>query len=213
MEREHEMFGYDLGDVPARMDRLEEGLQVIDGLLRGDEPVSFAGQYFQLRDAVLPGPKRSGGPPILVGASGPKRGLPLVARYADVWNTQQLIPDQVRERSVLLDKLLLQAGRRPSDVRRTFNAPVVCGRTSAELEARVKGVRRFADWGDLSLDEVLETLRERFVPFIGAPEEIIEQIRAYEDAGMSEVTLQWFDTEDIDGLQMLAAEVLLPLQQ
>lgn len=213
MAREHEMFGYDLGDVPARMDRLEEGLQVISGLLRSDEPVSFSGQYFNLRDAVLPGPKRSGGPPILVGASGPKRGLPLVARYADVWNTQQLTPDHVRERSVLLDKLLLQVGRRPSDVRRTFNAPIVCGRTPDELEARVKGFRRFADFADLSLDEVLTNLREWFVPFLGTPEAIVAQIRAYQDAGISEVTLQWFDTEDVEGLEVLASEVLPSLQQ
>lgn len=213
MEREHEMFGYDLGDVPARMDRLEEGLQVISGLLRSDEPVSLSGQYFNLRAAVLPGPKRSGGPPILVGASGPKRGLPLVARYADVWNTQQLTPDQVRERSVLLDKLLLQVGRRPGDVRRTFNAPIVCGRTPDELEARVKGFRRFADFADLSLDEVLTNLREWFVPFLGTPEAIVAQIRAYQDAGISEVTLQWFDTEDVEGLEILASEVLPSLQQ
>ena len=33
MEREHEMFGFDLGDIPTRMDRLEEGLRVIAGLL------------------------------------------------------------------------------------------------------------------------------------------------------------------------------------
>jgi alkanesulfonate monooxygenase SsuD/methylene tetrahydromethanopterin reductase-like flavin-dependent oxidoreductase (luciferase family) len=121
MAREHEMFGYDLGDVSTRMNRLEEGLQVITRLLRTEEPIDFSGKFFQLRDAVLPGPRRPGGPPVLVGASGPKRGLPLVARYADVWNAQQLTPEQVRERSAMLDGLILEAGRHPGDVRRTFN--------------------------------------------------------------------------------------------
>jgi alkanesulfonate monooxygenase SsuD/methylene tetrahydromethanopterin reductase-like flavin-dependent oxidoreductase (luciferase family) len=208
MEREHEMFGYDLGDVPTRMDRLEEGLQVITSLFRSEEPVSFDGRFFQLRDAVLPGPKRPGGPPVLVGASGPKRGLPLVARYADIWNTQQLTPDAVRERSAQLDELLQQVGRQPTDVRRTFNAPIVCGRTPAEMEARVHGFRRFSESADLSLDEVLMSVREFFVPFIGTPDEVIAQIRAYEDVGITEVTLQWFDTDDVDGLEVLATEVL-----
>jgi alkanesulfonate monooxygenase SsuD/methylene tetrahydromethanopterin reductase-like flavin-dependent oxidoreductase (luciferase family) len=208
MEREHAMFGYDLGDVPTRMDRLEEGLQVITRLLRTEEPVDFSGKFFRLRDAVLPGPKRPDGPPILVGASGPKRGLPLVAHYADVWNAQQLTPEQVRERSALLDGLIREAGRQPGDVRRTFNAPVVCGRTPAELEDRVRGFRRYGEWAALSLEDVLATLQEWFVPLIGTPEEVVAQIRAYEGAGIAEVTLQWFAVDDVEGLEVLAAEVL-----
>jgi alkanesulfonate monooxygenase SsuD/methylene tetrahydromethanopterin reductase-like flavin-dependent oxidoreductase (luciferase family) len=132
----------------------------------------------------------------------------LVARYADIWNTQQSTPDAVRERSAQLDELLQQVGRHPTDVRRTFNAPIVCGRTPAEMEARVQGFRRFNESADLSLDEVLTSVREFFVPFIGTPEEIVEQIRAYEEVGITEITLQWFDTEDVEGLKVLAAEVL-----
>lgn len=209
MEREHEMFGYALGDVPERMARLEEGLQVITSLLRAKQPVSFEGAYFQLRDAVLPRASRSGGPPILVGASGPRRGLPLVARYADVWNTQLLAPEGVRERSARLDELLMAVGREPSDVRRTLNAPVVCGRSLAEMEDRLHGFRRYGEWSALTLDELLATLREWFVPLIGTPEQIVEQIAAYGEAGIAEMTLQWFDTDDVEGLQMLAQEVLL----
>ena len=208
MEREHAMFGYDLGDVPTRMARLEEGLAVITSLLRSDGPVSYDGRFFRLRDAVLPGPRRPGGPPVLVGASGPRYGLPLVARYADVWSTQQLTPEPVRERSAELDRLLRETGRQPSDVRRTFNAPVVCGRTPAELEARVRGFRRYGDCAALSLDEVLATLREWFVPLIGTPQEVVAQIQAYEAAGIAEVTLQWCAVDDVEGLEVLAAEVL-----
>src|SRR5579884_1078810 len=62
-EREHRLFGLDLGDVPARMSRFEEGLEVITRLLHSDEPVTYEGRYFQLRDAILlPRPQRPGGP-------------------------------------------------------------------------------------------------------------------------------------------------------
>jgi alkanesulfonate monooxygenase SsuD/methylene tetrahydromethanopterin reductase-like flavin-dependent oxidoreductase (luciferase family) len=189
------------------MARLEEGLAVITSLLRSQHPVSYGGRFFQLREAVLPGPRRPGGPPILVGASGPQRGLPLVARYADIWNTQQLTPEEVRQRSAELDGLLQKEGRQPGDVRRTFNAPVVCGRTPAELEARVRGFRQFGDWAELSLDEVLARLQEWFVPLIGTPEEVVAQIRAYEEAGIAEVTLQWFAVDDSEGLEVLSTEV------
>ena len=50
-EREHTLFGHELGDVPTRLDRLEEGLEVVAGLLRSDEPVTFEGRFFQLRGA------------------------------------------------------------------------------------------------------------------------------------------------------------------
>jgi alkanesulfonate monooxygenase SsuD/methylene tetrahydromethanopterin reductase-like flavin-dependent oxidoreductase (luciferase family) len=45
---EHVMFGYQLGDKRARLDRLAEGLQVITALVHSQEPASFTGQYFQL---------------------------------------------------------------------------------------------------------------------------------------------------------------------
>lgn len=208
LEREHRMFGYDLGDGPQRMDRLDEGLQVITRLLRSDQPVTVTGTYFQVHDAMLPGPKRRGGPPILVGASGPRRGLPLVAQYADVWNTQNLTPEAVREHAEVLDDLIRKAGRQPEEIRRTYNAPVVCGRTPAEVEDRVRGFRRFGDWAALSLEEVLSTLREWFVPVMGTPEEVVTQITAYETVGITEITLQWFASDDLEGLEILAREVL-----
>src|SRR5690349_23236168 len=46
-----------------------------------------------------PRPQRQGGPRLLIGGAGPQRTLPLVARYADIWNAQQLPPEGVRERS------------------------------------------------------------------------------------------------------------------
>src|SRR5438552_17648335 len=51
-EREHTLFGHELGDVPTRMARLEEGLEVITRLLRSDEPVTYEGQFYQLRGAI-----------------------------------------------------------------------------------------------------------------------------------------------------------------
>src|SRR5438105_8460341 len=52
-EREHQLFGHTLGDIPSRMARLQEGLEVITRLLSSDEPVTFDGHFFQLRGAIL----------------------------------------------------------------------------------------------------------------------------------------------------------------
>jgi len=206
-EEDHAAFGYDLGDVPTRFARLEEGLEVITRLLRSADPVSFDGRFFRLRGAVLPGPRRPGGPPVMVGGSGPKRTLPLVARFADVWNAQQLDPDGVRERSAMLDGLLREAGRSPGDVRRTMNAWVVCGRTPAEMEDRLRGYRRLGGWEDLPGDELLDVLRG-WSAIVGTPEEVVAQIQAYAAAGIAELSIQWPGVDDIEGLEVVAAEVL-----
>ena len=79
------MFGYTMGDIPTRMARLEVGLEVITRLLRSTAPVSYTGRFHQLEQATLRRrPGRPGGPPILIGGTGPKRTLPLVARYGDM---------------------------------------------------------------------------------------------------------------------------------
>jgi F420-dependent oxidoreductase-like protein len=206
-EREHEMFGYELGDIATRLDRMEEGVEVIARLLRCEEPVDFNGRSFRLDQAVLPPPRRPGGPPIQIGGHGPKRTMPLVARLADAWNAQVMHPDEIREHNALLDRLLAEAGRRPEDVRRTLNAPVLCYRTRDELETRMRYRRPFPPWKHLSLDEQLEKLRA-WPSLVGGPEEIAGQIRAFAAAGVAEISMQWLAPEDIEGIEILAKEVL-----
>jgi alkanesulfonate monooxygenase SsuD/methylene tetrahydromethanopterin reductase-like flavin-dependent oxidoreductase (luciferase family) len=208
MEREHDMFGYDLSDIPERFDRFEEGLEVVTRLLRCKEPVSIEGRFFQLRDAVLPEPRRPGGPSIAIGGNGPKRTLPLVARFADSWNIESIAPDELAERSALLDQMILETGRQPGDVQRTLNTVIVCWRTSVELKDRLQTVRRFnSAWRELSDEHLIAGLRT-WPTILGTPEEVIDQIRAYEAVGISEIEAKWSTADDIEGLEILAKEVL-----
>jgi F420-dependent oxidoreductase-like protein len=211
MEREHTMFGYTLGDIPTRMDRFEEGLAVITGLMRSPEPFTFEGRFFQMREAtIMPRPQRPHGPPILVGGKGPKRALPLVARYADIWNVDFLAVDLLRERSALLDQLLIKEGRQPGDVKRSAAVRVFCGRDRAELDQRLSGLRpHFPEWAALSADELLEKVRQVFGgSIIGTPQEVVEQLRAYANVGLDELMLHWSVSGDIEGLGLLAEYVL-----
>jgi F420-dependent oxidoreductase-like protein len=124
-EREHTTFGYDLGDIPTRMARFAEGLELITRLLRDEEPVTFAGEYYQTREArLLPRPERLGGPPLLIGGNGEKRTLPLAARYAGIWNVLFVPAENFRALSTQLDELLRAEGRKPEDVRRTVMLPL-----------------------------------------------------------------------------------------
>ncbi|MDQ4075069.1 MAG: LLM class flavin-dependent oxidoreductase [Chloroflexota bacterium] len=95
-----------------RVDRFEEALQIIVPLVRQGQ-VTFRGRYHQALECelVLRGPRPSG-PPILIGASGP-RMLRLAARYADVVNTGYPPHDHTRERAAL-DVACAAVGRDPA---------------------------------------------------------------------------------------------------
>ncbi len=205
-EREHAMFGYPLGDIPVRMARFTEALEVMTRLVRDAPPQSFAGEYYQLRDAVLlPRPGRP--TPIMIGGSGPQRTLPLVARYADSWNASGMNADEVRERNGLLDAQIEKAGRAPGDVERTLMKAIFCGRDAAEYEARMRGLRTGAN-ATASHEELLAHARTRMKAIVGTPGDVVRQIRAYEDAGIDEIMAQFLVVDDLDGLRVLADEVL-----
>ena len=208
-EREHSLFGYDLGDISTRMNRLEEGLEVATRLLKSDEPVTYEGRFFQLRGAtLLPRPQRPGGPKIMIGGTGPKRTLPLVARYADIWNGPFLTPEAFRERSAALDKLLLGAGRKPEEVKRTTMLGLFFGKDMEALDRKLSFRKDRPELVDKPLDAVLATLTARQNMIVGTPDMAIEQIRAFAEAGVEELMLQWFDLDDIEGLRAFAASVL-----
>jgi F420-dependent oxidoreductase-like protein len=208
-EREHRLFGHDLGSVATRMARLQESLEVLTRLLRSDEPVTFEGQFFTLREAtLLPRPLKPGGPPILIGGNGPKQTLPLVARYADVWNGLALSPEEYRARNAALDELLKAAGRPTTAVRRTLMLMTYFGRDDAALERKLAWRERDPALAGKPLDEVAEVLRTSRHALAGTPDAIAAQVRAYAAAGAEEIMLQWLDQEDLDGLRAFAATVL-----
>lgn len=209
-EREHTHFGHDLGDIPTRMERFQEALEVITRLLHSDEPVTFEGKHFQLREAILlPRPQRAGGPSILIGGNGPKRTLPLAARYADIWNAVATTPAAFHDLSSQLDALLLKAGRQPGDVKRTLMVSLFFGRDVQELERKYSGwLQQQPGLEGKSVVEAIKTLQTGRGLLIGTPEMLIEQINAYSNAGVEELMLQWFDMDDIEGLQAFAETVL-----
>jgi alkanesulfonate monooxygenase SsuD/methylene tetrahydromethanopterin reductase-like flavin-dependent oxidoreductase (luciferase family) len=211
MDYEHQMFGYNLGNMKTRMDRFSEGMEVITRLLRNTEPVSYDGQFYQLREATIPQrPHYPGGLPILVGGEGLRRTLPLVARYAEIWNMRRPTPDTFRALSAKLDELVRAAGREPNAIKRTILMPIICWRDTAELERCLQPYRQiFPKYVDTPVDALLDEVRGLFTTVIvGAPDEVIHQIRAYESVGVEELIIQWFGVEDVEGLQVIAEQVL-----
>ena len=114
---EHEQLGIEFPSTGERFDRLEDALEIIIRMSTGDV-VSYDGHHFTLTEASLrPVPVRYPHPPIWIGGSGPRRTLPLVARYADVWHTQDS-PENLALLSARLNQLAEEAGRDPAAIGR-----------------------------------------------------------------------------------------------
>jgi alkanesulfonate monooxygenase SsuD/methylene tetrahydromethanopterin reductase-like flavin-dependent oxidoreductase (luciferase family) len=215
MEREHSMFGYELGDKATRMARLAEAMKVITLLTRQEEPVSFDGRFYHLHDAkLLPHSPRPNGPRLLIGGAGPKVTLPLTARYADAWNTGGASPATYRETSKHLDDLIVKAGREPRAVKRTLMQQIVCYRNEAELGRQLQwlamGAPELQGQPPAAFREFLRGRSPHAI--VGSPAEVIEQIHAYRDAGVDEIMIQRLDLDDIEGLQIIADDVLPHVQ-
>lgn len=193
-DREHTNYSYHLGDVPERMARFRESVHIIAHLLHSDEPLTFEGKHYSMHEAVLlPRPRQR--VPIVLGGSGRQVTLPLVARYADEWNSGPRSPEQFQEINTYLDGLLDRAERPRSSVRRSMMLFLRFGRDQAELDAR------------LAQRPIPEFLRRAMLAV--TPEMISERIAALEAVGVQRVILNWMDDyDDVEGMAALGKAVI-----
>lgn len=116
-DKEHTELGIPFPSTGARFDLLEDQLEILHRLFTG-EVVSYDGKVVSLKNAQMqPVPVQQPHPPIWIGGAGPKRTLPLVAKYADVWHSFGT-PNSMREASERIDRLAEEAGRDPADILR-----------------------------------------------------------------------------------------------
>ncbi len=116
-DKEHRELGIPFPSTSTRFDLLEDALEILNRLFTGDV-VSYQGRVVSLHDAQLrPRPVQLPHPPIWIGGTGPRRTLPLVARYADVWHAFGT-PGSLQEAGRRVDELAVEAGRDPGDIAR-----------------------------------------------------------------------------------------------
>lgn len=187
-EAEHERFEVPFGDWKYRFDRLEHAIQLMQRLW--DE---------------LPGARPL---PLLMGGTGPKRGLPLVARHAREWNGMTSDPAAYRTMVTALDEACAAAGRDPKSIRRSLMTSFLIGRTQEELRERAVAVKEVLFWldGDTP-DEIIEAAREHW-PAVGTPDEAAQRLRPFVDAGAELILFQHWLHLDSAGLELLAGEVM-----
>jgi F420-dependent oxidoreductase-like protein len=207
--QEHRAFGLPFPPLKARMDMLEEGLEVIVRLL-GDEPARFAGRYYQL-DGPNPHPKpvQRPRPPVLIGTTGEHRMLRLVARYADEWDVPGLItPAAYRAKRERLAAYCREINRDPREIRHCVSTAFLIGHNDRELRRRIGALQQLMPHlASLEASAVLDVLqREEWL--IGTPEQIVASLQALAHEGVERVMLQHNDQTDFEALELVAREVM-----
>lgn len=136
-EPEHRQLGIDFPPTSERFDLLEDQLEIATRLFTGDV-VSYEGRRVSLDGAQLrPVPVQQPHPPIWIGGSGRRRTLPLVARFADVWHTNNR--RSFAELSAELDRLAESAGRDPQEIGRA--ASLSLSESLDEVQANAERLR------------------------------------------------------------------------
>ncbi len=123
-EPEHRELGIPFPPTSERLDRLEEGIQILR-LLFTQEDVNFDGRAYQLEGATYrPKPAQQPHPPIWVGGEGRKRTLPIVGRFADAWHGWASDATELAALNAIIDGAAEEAGRDPASILRASSLSI-----------------------------------------------------------------------------------------
>ena len=207
---EYRSFGFDFGSVGDRFAVLEETMGYLVALF-GDEPASFEGKRFALREAYNhPRPVQEPRPPLLVGGKGGPRLLRLAARFADGWNTVwRWTPDAYAKRVAAAREACEREDRDPATLRLSLGLFAVVGEDEADLVRRYELMRERLPAGVVDAAPLEELRRDGLV---GTPADVLERLERFASLGVSELVVGpapvWFALPDPSMLDLLADRVL-----
>jgi F420-dependent oxidoreductase-like protein len=194
-DEEHDAYGIPFPPLKERFERLEDALRIARAMFTEENP-TVEGKHHSVRDVLNnPRPLR-GDIPILIGGSGERKTLRLVAQYADGCNVFGDV-EKVRHLMGVLERHCEDVGRDSGEITKTRNGVMFIGRTQEEAEAKVK---RAIEAG---------TPRERIetMGLVGGPDKIAETVQSFLDAGLDGVTFSLFDVHDLEAVALAGETV------
>ena len=197
-EAEHLAYAIPFPPLGERFDRLAEQLAIVTGLWTtpAGQRYSYQGRYYDVTDSPgLPKPVQEPRPTVIVGGRGPRRTPALAARFADEFNVPFASLEDTRrgyeQVAAACDKEG-RDGRAPLVL--SAAQTVCCGRDDAE-------VRRRAEAAGYPVDRLRE------IGLCGTPDELVDRMGQFAEAGARRLHLQFLDLTDLDHVDLIAAEV------
>lgn len=199
---EHTAYGLDFrASFGERFDALTEQLEVITGLWStpAGETFDYSGTYYQLADSPgLPKPVQcvAGRPgvPIIIGGHGPKRTPALAARFATEFNIGFSPLSTCVEQFGRVRAAAEAIDRDPGELDYSVAQVVCCAKDKAGLRRRAESIGRS-----------VEDLRGNGLA--GSPQELIDTLGTWAEAGVERAYLQVLDLADLEHVALLGEEV------
>ncbi len=196
IEAEYRAYGMEFPRASARIEQMEEAVQIMKRMWTDPEP-TFAGRHYRIERAYCdPPPVQKPHPPIWIGGEGPKV-LGVAARHAEGFNARYWPPERFAERSAELAAACCEAGRDPSALRASVMLLLIPERDPAAAETERRNFPTTPDSGVVA----------------GEPAYCIERLRAYTDAGIRRILVSIPNLENNPGRLHLAGEEILPALQ
>jgi F420-dependent oxidoreductase-like protein len=186
-EGEHEAYGFDFPSLGRRFEYLEESLQILRAMFT-ESQASVDGEFFRVRDAYNnPKPIR-GDIPILIGGSGEKKTLRMVAQYADGCNLFAADAERARHLLGVLEGHCERLGRDPGEITKTAMVGYVIAETTEAAKAKVQRL----------VEEGLMLPARAEMTLAGDPDTIGEHATSLKDAGLEGMTTSIADVFDLE---------------
>ncbi len=198
MDEEYRAYGYPFPRVRARIEQLEEGIEVIKRLF-AEPRATFQGKYYHVEDAAnLPKPIQRPHPPILIGGAGEKRLLPVVARHADIWNCPNNYATELPRRLAVLREHCRAIGRDPAEIEVSEQCVVVLGRDESHFKRQWDAAQR-------TIGAVFDLEKTAYA---GTPAQVAEQLSARVAQGVTFFTFLLSDFHAAESLELFAQAVV-----
>jgi len=198
LEQEHTAFGFQWDRLPIRVERLKETLQILKKLWT-ESLVSFDGTYFQLEDAVLE-PKPIQRPYPILWVGGNSRAIQrAVAEAGDGWIPVLLTPKQLTTGVSYIKKEMKTLGRDPEKLK------VAYGGSGCVLTAEDEdSLRQLAE----PMIRSMTKPSQRVACLIGTPQQCVEKIQQYQNAGAQKIVAGFYDFPSTVGMRLFARTVI-----
>jgi len=212
-EPEYEAYGWEYRDGFERLMRLDEGIRLMERMWEaGSDGASFDGDHYQIEDApCAPQPVQDPHPPILVGGTGEEVTLKLVAKHADVWNTDVFDgdPDTLAHKIGVIEDHCETVGRDPADIEYSWDGHIICTRDQEKLDRLLELMlpiqfeEAYTDKPDI---RTAEDAKEYFI--MGTPEECAAAIEERVELGVTKFQGWFIDYPEYRGMELFTDEVI-----
>ena len=189
LEREYLAYNYDFPRPAVRLAQLEETVEIVKAMWT-QSPASYAGKYYQIKDAYCE-PTPDPVPPIMIGGGGEQLTLRIVAQHADWWNIPGNNLENYTHKLAVLRQHCADVGRDYNSIVKTWSAECVA---VAETEAEAA--------------RIVEATPYKNHAIAGTPEQVAAQLQKFVDVGVEYLIVRPVDFPRTEGFDLFVREVM-----